>query len=498
MIILSLMEREIGDLRRAILSVPELADAVEVRLDWLRDAEPSDLRAAFRESPRPIIATCRRHADGGGYRGAEARRREILLSAVEAGASFVDLEYGSASLDLAERIRSLQGVEFIVSHHDTKKTPSDLTGLYRKMARVKGAAAIKIATTARRLSDLCRIRDMLERTRNRTPPPIAFSMGSTGILSRVMAKQWGSWAVYASRRTGREAAPGQLSLADLVGIYRIEEIDEETRVAAVIGTPLSHTLSPAIHNAAYRADGLNFRFFPLEIRSAAALSDIRTMARRLRLRGLAVTTPYKVSIMKHLDMIEPLARSIGAVNTVVCDGRRLLGFNTDASAGVSTLAEALASLDLSPSEVTAAVAGSGGAARALAHAARALGCEVLIASRSEPRGIRLARAVGGRHVPLRNLSRQSYDVLVNCTPLGMQGGGSESRSLPDSVIKGRLVYDVVYRPESTALLRKARERKIATVGGMEMLVRQAADQYTLFTGRDAPLDAMREAARLAM
>ena len=145
-----------------------------------------------------------------------------------------------------------------------------------------------------------------------------------------------------------------------------------------------------------------------------------------------------------------------------------------------------------------AIVGSGGSARALAHAASWAGAHVIVASRRVAPGRGLARAVGGRHVMLSKLSRERYDVLINCTPLGMSGGAAANASLPDAAIKGRLVYDVIYRPRETALLRKAQQRGIPTLGGLEMLVRQAADQYVLFTGRDAPLDAMRDAARMAL
>ena len=225
---------------------------------------------------------------------------------------------------------------------------------------------------------------------------------------------------------------------------------------------------------------------------------MKLMVKKLRIRGLAVTSPYKITVMKHLDIVEPLAKRIGAVNTVIFNGRRLLGLNTDATAGFSALDEALSGLDVSVGDVTVAVVGSGGAARALAHAVCWAGSNIIIASRSKTRGERLARSVGARHVPLGRLSRQRYDVLINCTPLGMMGTEKESTSLPDAAIKGMLVYDVVYRPEATTLLRKARKRGIATLGGLEMLIRQAAEQFTLFTGRDAPRDAMRTAARLEL
>jgi shikimate dehydrogenase len=286
-----------------------------------------------------------------------------------------------------------------------------------------------------------------------------------------------------------------VSLPDLIGVYRIGEIDDETRFAGIIGHPLGHTLSPVMHNAAYHADGVNFRYVPLELPRQEDLRGLGKLASELRIRGLSVTAPWKIKVLRQLDVVEPMAARIGAVNTIVCDGQRLIGFNTDASGGLSALRGALASQRLSPRGLTIAIVGAGGAARAMAHACSMDGASIVVASRAVAPGRALAAAVRGRFVPLKRLSREKYDVLINCTPVGMRKATSP---VPDAAIKGRLVYDVVYSPESTPLLEKARARGIATLGGLEMLVRQAAEQYTLFTGRAAPVRVMREAARQSL
>ena len=491
MIILSLIERDMAAMRREILSAPERAGAVEVRLDTLPGVDPTLL---FEGAPRPLVATCRRRADGGFFRGTEKARREVLWSAVAAGASYVDVEFGTASAQLASDLAATPGVGVILSHHDRKGMPRDLDGLYRRMARVEGVKAIKIVVTATRPADLVTIRDFLARHRRGTPPLISFCSGVTGVMSRILALEWGSWATYAAAGFGREAAPGQTSLPDLVGMYRIEDVDDDTRFAALIGSPLAHSLSPAIHNAAYHADQVNFRYVPMDLPGARGLADLKKVAVALKIRGFSVTAPWKIKVMKHLDVIEPSAGKIGAVNTIVCDGGRLLGFNTDASGGLAAMQEALGDLGLTVRGLTVAVVGSGGSARALAHAAAGAGAKVLVASRSIAPGRALARAAGARHVPLSQLSRERYDVLVNCTPVGM---GADAMPVSDRAIKGRLVYDVIYHQEATSLIKKARARGIATLGGLEMLVRQAAEQYTLFTGRTAPIDLMRDAACLA-
>lgn len=491
MIILSLVERDVAEMRREILSAPEKAGAVEVRLDTMGRVDPTLL---FEGAPRPLIATCRRKSDGGFFTGSERARRDVLWAAVRGGASYVDVEHGTTVEDLAADLSSSPGVGVILSHHDMDGMPRDLDGLYRRMARTKGIKVVKIVGTARTPADVIKVRDFLQRHRRASPPIASFCRGVAGVMSRIMALEWGSWATYASAGFGREAAPGQTSLPDLVGMYRIEDLDRDTRFAAVIGSPLGHTLSPAIHNAAYHTDGLNFRYVPMEIPAKRALRDLRRIAQELKVRGFSVTAPYKIPVMEHLDVIEPLAQRIGAVNTIVCDGKKLFGFNTDASGGLAAMEEALAAMDRTVHGLRVAIVGAGGSARAMAHAAARAGASVVVASRTTAPGRALAKAVGGRHVALSHLSRETYDVLINCTPVGM---GKEICPVTPAAIKGILVYDVIYTPETTALQRMARDRGIATLSGLEMLVRQAAEQYTLFTGRAAPVDVMREAARLA-
>lgn len=491
MIILSLIERDMAAMRREILSAPEKAGAVEVRLDALPGVDPTLL---FEGAPRPLVATCRSRAEGGFFKGSERARQDVLWSAVAAGASYVDVEYGTSAAQLATQLVGTPGVGVILSHHDWKGMPRDLDGLYRKMARVEGVKAIKIVGFATRPADLVTMRDFLDRHRRSTPPLISFCAGVTGVMSRILALEWGSWATYAAAGFGREAAPGQASLPDLVGMYRIEDMDDDTRFAALIGSPLTHSLSPAIHNAAYHAAQLNFRYVPMELSGTRGFADLKKVAVALKIRGFSVTAPWKIKIMKHLDVIEPSARRIGAVNTIVCDGGRLIGFNTDATGGLSAMQEVLNDLGLKLRGLTVAVVGSGGSARALAHAAAGAGAKVIVASRSAGPGRALAKAANARHVPLFRLSREKYDVLVNCTPVGL---GADACPVPDRAIKGRLAYDVIYHQETTSLLKKAQAKGMATLGGLEMLVQQAAEQYTLFTGRTAPIELMRDAARLA-
>jgi len=284
-----------------------------VRMDLLKAQRPSRWMPGRSPSSARVIATCRRPVDGGAYRGSERSRTRLLAEAAEAGADFVDVEWGSAA---ARNLEIFAPAKVILSRHDRFKTPAleSLRRIEETLSSRPGIAACKIVTLARRPADILRIRDLLGGTPDRTVPLIAFCMGEIGAASRILAPSWGSWATYVRRDGGRETAPGQLTLGDAVGVYRIGGIDAATEIVGIAGWPVSHSLSPVLHNAAFAHDHLGFRYLPFPARRAG---DLAGLMQALPIRGLSVTAPHKVAVMKLLADLEPLARAIGAVNTVL-------------------------------------------------------------------------------------------------------------------------------------------------------------------------------------
>ena len=481
MIILSIMEREPAAVKEILVAPPEGADALEVRLDALKRCEPPLWFPGSAMAGRPVIATCRHSSEGGLYRRCEKHRREALLAAARAGAAYVDIEFGSPSMDLLHEIAP---AKVILSHHDVRRTPpaSDLFLLYRKMASVPGVAAVKIVTTARQAWDILEIKRLLKKAAGRKVMLAAFAMGEPGVPSRILAPLWGSWATYVSLRRGSEAAPSQLTLAEALHVYRVNEIDEETRLVGITGWPVKHSLSPLMHNAAFLHQGVNFRYLPF---AAPRIDRLADLFRALRIRGLRVTAPHKEALWRKLRSLEPQAREIGAVNTLLHSGRRLVGFNTDAEGTLRPLRERI-----DPARKVAVIVGAGGAARAVAWALARAGSNVIVCSRRERPGRAVARIASGRYVPPRRLAKESYDILINATPVGMDG---RSLPVPREAVKGSLVGDLIYRPLVTPLLKTAMERGIPTFGGLDVLLAQGLEQYALFTGREAPADAMRDA-----
>ncbi len=467
------------EMSRAYLSADPRADVVELRFDLVKDLRPDRL---LRLRGKPKLVTVRSRQQGGGARPAD--REPLIRRALAAGVEFVDLEFGEKDLVFLRRPGRSRRV---LSYHDFQGTPADLLGLRREMGAVGGDALLKIVTFADATSDVLRMRDLL---RSAEPGRLAaFCMGPKGIPSRVLAPLWGSAAVYAPRRGAMDSAPGQIALEDLFEVYRFDRISPSTRLLGVLGSPIGHSLSPRIHNAALRALDLDFCYLPFE---ATTLAEFLPLPSELPLAGLSVTLPHKETILPHLDGLDETARRVGAVNTVVKVWNRLEGRNTDVEAALAPLRRRM-----TLRRARVAVMGAGGAARALVYGLTSAGALVTVFNRTAGRARALARAFGARHLPWDRLRRYPCDLVINATSVGLSPD-SERTPVPISWVTAPRVYDIVYNPPVTRFLREALARGHQVVDGLEMFVEQAAAQFALFTGRPAPVDVMREAALQAL
>jgi len=462
-------------MRSAYLSPDPRADVVELRLDLVKDLRPDRL---LRLPGKPKLVTVRSRQQGGRARPAD--REPLLRKALAAGVDYLDLEYGGRDLQL---LNGPGRSRRILSYHDFEGTPADLQTLHREMRAAAGDALLKIVTLADAATDVLRIRDLL-----RTAEPgrlVSFCMGPKGVASRVLGPLWGSAAVYAPRRDAPGSAPGQVALEDLFDVYRFDRIRPTTRLLGVLGSPIGHSLSPLVHNAALAALGLDYRYLPFE---ATSLAEFLPLLSELRLAGLSVTIPHKEAILPHLDGLDETARRVGAVNTVVKVWNRLEGRNTDVEAALRPLRRRMTLRGL-----RVAVMGAGGAARALAYGLSREQARVTLFNRTAGRARVLARAFGAAHLPWERLRKFPCDVLINATSVGL-APDSERSPLPPTWIAAPWVYDIVYNPPRTRLLREALARGHRIIDGLEMFVQQAAAQFVLFTGAEAPQEVMREAA----
>jgi 3-dehydroquinate dehydratase/shikimate dehydrogenase len=470
-------------LRAALRETP----TVELRLDWLRgDAE----RARFlrwlrkhRSRRAVLIATCRRLEGGGLLRGNVQAELYWLAQAREAGCVWCDLEIETLRKLPVRSLRSYSvPPRVLLSAHDFRRTPP-LDPLLPPRLR-READAIKIAATARSIADSIR----LLRFARKTPNSVVVPMGEIGLPLRLLALREGSALAYAP--VSAATAPGQVSLHELKHLYRAHRLNRQTRVYGVIGNPIAHSLSPLLHNTAFHARNINAVYLAFLVKD---LGDFLNCAADFRLRGFSVTLPHKQAILKHLSECDPLAAEIGAVNTVAVRGDgSLYGCNTDY---VGVLRALEKKLRLAQSRVL--ILGAGGSARAAAFALAKAGADVSICARRESAARELARAVGGEVIPRRALRSESFDAILNATPVGMHPHAAISPLKP-SELHCRIVMDLIYRPERTQLLQLAARKGIATVSGVEMFLAQGIAQWELWMKRRAPEAAMRRAVLTAL
>jgi 3-dehydroquinate dehydratase / shikimate dehydrogenase len=449
----------LDDLVEARTRAERDADLVELRLDGLRAIE---VRAAIAGRRCPVIVTCRPPWEGGRFDGSEEERRRILTTAIASDAEYVDLEWRAGFEDL---VQARRGRGIVLSAHDLDGMPADLEPRLRAMAAT-GAEVIKIAATISHLRGLVGLRDL--GSRHPTLKLLLIGLGPRGVPSRVLASRFGSAWTYA----GREAGTGQLTPEELLDVYRFRRLGPRTAIYGLTGHPIDRSLSPLLHNAGFEAAELDAVYVPFP---ASDADDVLAAARALGVQGLSVTTPLKVPICERLERRDDWCASVGAANTIRRCASGWEGTNTD----VAGFLEPLQDEELEGLRAT--VVGAGGAARAVVAALRSRGAQVTVAARRRRMAARLAGA--GGLVAALPLERADWDLLVNTTPVGSWPEADQMPVAADLLAGGRIVYDLVYQPPITRLMREAVAAGCRAIGGIEMLIAQAERQFAWWTGQ---------------
>lgn len=459
----------------------------EFRLDYLADPESGleSIRKFHRMHPDAhVLATCRHRRAQGHFGGGLEKQVDLLKASAEAGAAFLDLEIETAE-KVPARIPELRELAaLMISYHNFQSTPA-LDPILRRLTAVP-ADIYKIATTARKPTDSLRVIQFVRQNADRSV--VVLAMSEAGAASRILAPSRGSLFTYAAPLENAGTAPGQMAARTLRSLYRSEKLSRRSRVYGVIADPVAHSKSPFIHNRAFQARRLDAVYLPFLVRQNH-LSDWMKFAQELPVAGFSVTIPHKCRILRHLDVVEPLARRIGAVNTVWRKAGKWRGTNTDADGVLRPLSR---QLRLANSSVL--VAGYGGAARAAAVALHDAHANVTITGRNQSSAQSLARVVQGEAITLKQAQTRKFDALVNATPVGMLPKVNESL-FTDSV-PAAIVFDMVYNPHETLLLKRAKEQGCATIAGAEMLLEQAVSQFEIWTGETAPRNLMRSALEM--
>jgi 3-dehydroquinate dehydratase/shikimate dehydrogenase len=456
----------------------------EFRLDYLPDpGEGIEALAKFRQSypDAQILATCRHHSAAGRFKGSLDEQARFLADALRAGSSLVDLEVESAERrkSAVAELRELGPV--CVSYHNFEKTPA-LEPILRRLCRQE-ADIYKIATTARKPTDNLRLCEFARAHIGR--PVVVLGMSEIGLASRILVAPFGSLFTYASPLLESGTAPGQISAKLMRGLYRAEKLTKQTQLYGVIASPVAHSKSPLIHNRAFHARRIDAVYLPFLV-PTLQLGDWMKFAGKMPVHGFSVTIPHKQRILKHLDIVTPLAKRIGAVNTVWRKAGKWRGANTDAEGVLKPLAR---HLRLARSSVL--IAGYGGAARAAAIALGDASAHITITGRNMKKAQALAAAVKGDAISVREASARHFDALVHATPLGMLP--NSETCLFSEAIPADVVLDMVYNPQETVLLKRAVQQGLTVIPGIEMLLEQAAHQFEIWTGETAPRAVMRDA-----
>ena len=484
-----------GELERAIASAAQVADIIEIRLDALREQElpvaQQHLDKLILQSKVPVIVTFR-PSEQGGYRELSiAERRQFWNVAGRTQNALFDIE---KDLCASEPPLDIDWSRVICSHHDFTGVPEDINRLYGELASTP-ARILKLAVQANDIVDCLPVFHALERASLEGREIIALAMGDAGLPTRVLGPSRGSFLTYAPIHTERATAPGQVTAERLKAIYRLQDISQSSSIYGLVGSPVMHSISPHIHNAGFHAENVDAVYLPFEVK------DLDSFMRRMvdpasrelnwRLRGLSITAPHKVEVMRYLTAIDPPARDIGAVNTVTFEGENLVGYNTDVDGFIEPLADAMPLT----SDTRVAVIGAGGAANAAIWSLREKGVEGTVFARNLQKGQSLAERFGVSCKHLEGTNFEAFDVVVNATPLGSFGSRVDETPATAEQLRGvRLAYDLVYNPIETRFMREAKRAGCRTLGGLNMLVAQARLQFKLWTGRNAPVDVMRAAA----
>jgi len=505
------------------------ADLIEFRVDEVfagegdADGERLVLRLAA-DSPLPCIVTCRAASEGGGYDGDEMARvslYERLGTAAGPGEHpprFLDIELAAytrsenikqkinLAVDHPAQLRDLR-TSLILSAHDFQGRPSDLTRRVLAMRAEPAAAVLKVAYRARSLRDNLELFDLVAESDR---PMIALGMGEFGLMSRVLAPKFGAFLTFAALRAGTETAPGQPTVSDLLGMYRFRSVTSGTRVYGVIGWPVAHSFSPLVHNAGFASLGHDGVYVPMPVAPGyeslkATLGELVDHP-RLDFAGCSVTLPHKENLVRYaLERgweLDAASRAVGAGNTLVLErsgaqAERGRVLNTDVAGVVGPLARMLGGSDFTG--IRAGVIGAGGAARGAVFALASAGAEVTVCNRTIDRARDVAVSIAGvighpiKSSDLHAAASMPCDVLINCTPVGMNAGPAPADSpvehlppRPGSPGNTPIAFDTVYTPRETPFLLRARAAGWRTIGGAEMFVTQAAAQFEAWTGLAAP------------
>ncbi len=484
------------------------AEMLELRIDYIENLSVEMVQnlivyvKSAGDKQIPIIVTCRDKQQGGVIGYGQQLRVDVLVSALKAGAEFIDYEYDNFLI--AENQEAIQQelsqnpqAHIILSVHNFETKFSDINKLHRDILDVYPDAIPKLVYTANHINDCFEAFDLLHET---SGDRIVFCMGEAGLISRIIAKKLNSFITFASIDDQSATAPGQLTIEQFMQLYHYDDITSETELFGVIANPVGHSLSPAIHNACFGEKQMNKLYLPLLVEEGKQEfgSFLNNVIERkwLNFVGFSVTIPHKQSALEFAQanggFIEPLAEKIGAVNTlIISEGGKLSAYNTDYSAALDAITSTLGISRDGLRGLSVAVVGAGGVARAIVAGLSDAGAQIRIYNRTVSKAEKLAGEFNCEFAPLGDLTDMNAKLVVNCTSIGMHPNVNAA-PVPQECLKSDMaVFDTVYNPIETLLIKHARQAGAKTIDGVSMFVNQGLAQFKLFTNTNGNAELMR-------
>ncbi len=483
------------------------ADIIELRVDYLENLSTDLVERLIAETrrtgerPLPVIVTCRDRREGGVIDYPLMLRVEVLIAALKAGAEFIDVEYENfRSPEIREPIQQVLSqnskARLILSAHNFETKFDNIVKLFHEITDICPEAIPKLVYTANHINDCFEAFDLLNQAESDC---IALCMGEAGLISRILAKKIGGFLTFASIDEQKATAPGQLTVQQFKKLYRCSDITADTELFGVIADPVGHSLSPAIHNACFAEKGMNKLYLPLLVKGGSLEFDTFIINARLRpwlhFHGFSVTIPHKHSALEYVETnqgyVEPLAKKIGAANTLLIGPNgKLAAYNTDYAGALDAIT---AGMGITRADLTAlpvAVVGAGGVSRAIVAGLSDAGATIKIYNRTLEKAEKLATEFNCEFAPLDDVQNMDAKLIVNCTSIGMHPK-IEATPVPTEALNDNMaVFDTVYNPAQTLLLRQANDKGAKTIDGIAMFVNQAMAQFRLFADTDGNPDLM--------
>ena len=470
-------------------------DLLELRVDYLTEQEQLYVRKFPSMVNKPCILTIRRDVDGGLFTGGDFSRTTLFGRALSfanpdktKNFAYVDFEEDFHIPSIMDAAQAF-GVKIIRSYHNMKGPVVNIREHCEKMRKTRYEIP-KIAFMPHSLRDVENL--FREGSQIKDFDHILCAMGAEGFPSRLLSCYTNSYLTYVSPKEviANTETIGHINPVELQELYNFNSISKETKLFGIIGWPLIHTSSPEIHNSAYKKLNMNSLYFPLR---SSVVSEALSFADFLGMKGLSVTVPYKEAIMYYLQEQSPEVIDIGACNTIVRKNNRWQGYNTDVYGFKTALEEFLGDKKIKRKKV--AVIGAGGAAKAVVYALKQLGANVCIFNRTIEHAKLIAEKYGYKYCQLDASCARTFndysEIIIQTTSIGMNSDGSISKK-NDPIyfydFKGtEMVFDLVYVPEVTPVMKRASLAGCKVCNGYRMLEYQAYMQFKLFTGQDYPL-----------